>query len=417
MHFDSVEILINEIKQGKMIILMDDPGRENEGDFVMAAECVTPEAINFMAKYGRGLVCMPLSEKRAKQLGLTLMVSEKNQNQSQSRSDLGTQFTNSIEAAVGVTTGISAADRACTIKAAVAKDATACDINQPGHIFPIIAQDGGVLTRAGHTESACDYAQLAGFEPAGAIVEILNEDGTMARKDDLFKIAKEHNIKIGTVADLIKYRMQNEKTLECVHNSKVQTRYGDFTLKIFNDLVGDQTHCVLQKGDDLDQIPSPVPVRVHDIDPLADILAMQYEGSSSCDLHDVMSYMQKEGSGVIILLDKTHTGLSLLNKIKKVDNIALKPKHDISSSLAFKKTGAGSRILHALGLHKIDVIGAPISYAGLEGFDLEIISYIDPKSGEKVKNNIQDENHIDKTNQNTDSSHCKASPKQSSAQC
>ena len=231
----------------------------------------------------------------------------------------------------------------------------------------------------------------------------------MARKDDLFKIAKEHNIKIGTVADLIKYRMQNEKTLECVHNNKIQTRYGDFTLKIFNDLVGDQTHCVLQKGDDLDQISTPVPVRVHDIDPI-DILAMQYEGSSSCDLHDVMSYMQKEGSGIIILLDKTHTGLSLLNKIKKVDNIALKPKHDISSSLAFKKTGAGSRILHALGLHKIDVIGAPISYAGLEGFDLEVISYIDPKSGEKVKNNIQEQNHIEELDQNAKSSH-------SSAQC
>ena len=221
MKLNTVEELIDDIRQGKMVILMDDEDRENEGDLVIAAEQLRAEDVNFMATHARGLICLTLSEARCQQLDLPLMVSD-------NRAQHTTNFTVSIEAAEGVSTGISAADRARTVRAAVARDAVASDIVQPGHIFPLMAQPGGVLSRAGHTEAGCDLARLAGFEPAAAIVEIMNEDGTMARRPDLEKFAEEHNLKIGTIADLIHYRSINEKTVECTRERTIQTQYTDF---------------------------------------------------------------------------------------------------------------------------------------------------------------------------------------------
>lgn len=381
MVFSDVDTLLGELKQGKMIIVMDDPGRENEGDFIMAAECVTPEAINFMATHGRGLVCLPMSSDRAKKLNLSLMVPGAKYD------NLGTKFTNSIEASTGVTTGISAADRSHTIKEAIAPNATASDIVQPGHVFPIIAQDGGVLTRAGHTEAACDYARLAGFDPSGVIVEILNEDGTMARQDDLIKIAEKFDLKMGTIADLIKYRMLHEKTVSCIHEKNIETKYGNFTAKWFQDLLDNQVHCVLQKGEINPEINSEInsekalAVRVYYPDPLIDILNLKnIKDESYVGLEDAMSYMQNEGSGVIIILDRSYSGKLLLDNIKSLDknsSVVNRPK----SEDTVKTVGAGSRILRELGAKKLKVLGAPLNYAGLDGFGLEVVSHVDLKSG------------------------------------
>lgn len=384
MVFSSVDVLLEELKKGKMIIVMDDPGRENEGDFIMAADCVTPEAINFMATHGRGLVCLPMSADRARNLNLNLMVPGAKYD------NLGTKFTNSIEAAAGVTTGISAADRAKTIQAAIAPDAIASDIVQPGHVFPIIAQDGGVLTRAGHTEAACDYSRLAGFDPSGVIVEILNDDGTMARQDDLIKIAEKFDLKMGTIADLIKYRMLHEKTVNCIYEKQINTKFGSFNAKWFEDLLDNQVHCVLQKG----EIKScdnnfELPVRVYYPDPLVDILNINnIKDKSYVDLDSAMEFMQKEGAGVIIILDRKYSGKSILDNIKALDKNSLprvKPEDTI------KNIGAGSRILRELGAKNLKVLGAPLNYAGLNGFGLKVVSHVDLaniksglKSGEKI---------------------------------
>ena len=235
MALNSIEDIIEDIRQGKMVILMDDEDRENEGDLVMAAEHCTAEAINFMARFGRGLICMPMTRDRCEQLGLPLMVQ-------QNASGFGTKFTLSIEAAVGVTTGISAADRARTVQAAVARNAKASDLVQPGHIFPLMSDPGGVLSRAGHTEASCDLAALAGCEPAGVICEIMNDDGSMARREDLERFAEEHDLKIGTIADLIHYRTMNERTVECVEENDLDTEYGVFKLRTYRDNIQGATH-------------------------------------------------------------------------------------------------------------------------------------------------------------------------------
>ena len=367
--FSDVKTLLQDIKDGKMIIIMDDPGRENEGDFIMAAECITPEAINFMAKHGRGLVCMPLSAKKAQDLALNLMVPKSKLDK------LGTQFTNSIEAAEGVSTGISAHDRSRTIQAAIAPSANSSSISQPGHVFPIIAQDGGVLTRAGHTEAACDYARLAGFEPAGVIVEILNEDGTMARQDDLFKIAKKFDLKIGTIADLIKYRMQHEQTVECVNQQNIATKFGEFKVKWFKDLLDNKMHCVLQQGD-ITTNPEPLPVRVYDPDPLIDIFNIQKD-YQSCELADAMQYINNNNYGVIIILDRDNSGQIMCSRMSSLGKDGkLLSANSIRVDGNFKYIGAGSRILRALGASELKVLGAPLHYTALEGFGLKIVSYI-----------------------------------------
>ena len=256
MAFNTTQEIIEDIRQGKMVILMDDEDRENEGDLIMAAEHVTPEAINFMVTHARGLVCLPMTQERCRTLNLPLMV-DKNEAQ------FSTNFTVSIEAATGVTTGISAADRATTIKAAVAKDAKATDIVQPGHIFPLIAKDGGVLNRAGHTEAGVDLPRLAGLEPAGVIVEILNEDGTMARRPELEKFAAKHNLKIGTIADLIEYRNLNETTIQKVAQCSMPTEYGEFELHTFKDSIDNQLHFALKKGEIKEDEPTLVRVHLH----------------------------------------------------------------------------------------------------------------------------------------------------------
>src|SRR5690554_2586648 len=270
--------IIEDIKAGKMVILMDDEDRENEGDLIMAAECITPEAINFMARYGRGLICLTLTEERCEQLNLPLMVGQNN-------SPYATNFTVSIEAAEGVTTGISAADRAQTVLAAVAKDAKPADLVMPGHIFPLKAREGGVLNRAGHTEAGCDLAKLAGLEPAAVIVEILNEDGSMARRPDLEIFAKEHGLKMGTIADLIHYRLQNEPTVERVAECRMPTEFGEFRLVAYRDLLERELHLALVKGD-IEPEESTL-VRVHMQHTLCDLFGNQRD--CGWPLRDVMA--------------------------------------------------------------------------------------------------------------------------------
>src|SRR6056297_41192 len=235
MYFDSIESILEDIKAGKMVVMLDDEDRENEGDLIMAGSLVKPEDINFMARYGRGLICLSLTRERCQQLGLQLMVRDTDRHHQ-------TNFTVSIEAAEGVTTGISAYDRAHTIRTAVRPDAMPTHLNQPGHVFPLMAQPGGVLARAGHTEASLDLALLAGLEPAGVLVEILNEDGTMARRPELEAFAREHGLKVGSVADLIRHRLGTEKTVECIHEQSVGTAYGPFQLKVFRDRILGKLH-------------------------------------------------------------------------------------------------------------------------------------------------------------------------------
>ena len=251
---NTIDEILEDMRRGRMAVIMDDEDRENEGDLIMAADCVRPQDVNFMARYGRGLICLTLTQERCRELRLPLMVSETDKAHR-------TNFTVSIEAAEGVTTGISAHDRAHTIKTAVAAGARAEDLRQPGHVFPLMAQPGGVLTRAGHTEAGCDLARLAGFSPAAMIVEILNDDGTMARRPDLERFAQAHSLKIGTIADLIRYRLKNERSVERVYDSEVGTEFGKLRLCCYEDHVNKNVHIALVKGD-LDSDPPPL-VRVH----------------------------------------------------------------------------------------------------------------------------------------------------------
>ena len=267
-NLDSMEDILKDIRAGKMVILMDDEDRENEGDLIMAAENVRPEDINFMARYGRGLICLTLTPERCRQLRLPLMVSDTNETRT-------TNFTLSIEAAEGVTTGISAYDRAHTVRTAVRPDAVPEDLKQPGHVFPIMAQPGGVLTRAGHTEAGCDLTRLAGLEPAAVIVEILNEDGSMARRPDLEKFAKAHDLKIGTIADLISYRLAKEKTVERIAERTVPTEFGEFRMAAYEDRVNKTVHLALISGELKPE--KPVLVRVHLQNTLNDVVGVRWD--------------------------------------------------------------------------------------------------------------------------------------------
>jgi len=370
MKFNSIEEIIEDIAQGKMVIIVDDEDRENEGDFLMAASKVRPEDINFMATYGRGLVCMPITAERCKQLALPLMVSEKD-----NQEELATNFTVSIEASSGVTTGISAYDRSLTIRAAVAPDADKNSIVQPGHIFPLMAQPGGVLTRAGHTEAGCDLARLAGFEPAAAIVEILNEDGTMARRDDLFKIAEQHDLKIGTIEDLIRYRVQNEKTILREHEATMNTEFGEFNVIAYSDTSNNPsnpTHLALVKGEVKPNTPTLV--RVHLEDSLCDILSLNEEGCS-WPLRDVMKKMDEAGEGVIVIL-RGNTRVSAVDRLKELDANHEQQPEENNAPANLKTIGIGAQILCDVGVSKMKVMSAPMKLHGLAGFDLEITEYV-----------------------------------------
>ena len=353
----SIKELLEDYKQGKMIILMDDENRENEGDLLIAAEKVTKEDVNFMATHGRGLICLTLTQQRCQQLNLPLMVSK--------NSDLhSTNFTVSIEAATGVTTGISAADRAKTILDAVAKNAKPLDIVQPGHIFPLMAQQGGVLIRAGHTEAGCDLARLAGFEPASVIVEILNDDGSMARSADLQKFGKKHGIKLGNIADLIHYRVENEKTVERISQRPFNTKYGEFELYSYLDTIHNDIHIALVKGS-ICKSNEPY-VRVHMENIFKDVMQEVNRGFS---INSALSMISDVESGVFLLLRKQDNQAILEN----IDN------QDYRSSDDGKTFGIGAQILSDLGVTSMKSLGKPKKWPGLEGFGITISEYVNMK--------------------------------------
>lgn len=366
MKLNSTAEIIEDLKQGKMVIIMDDEDRENEGDLLMVAEKVTTESINFMARFGRGLICLTLTEERCRELRLPLMVSD---NQSQ----YSTNFTVSIEAAKGVTTGISAADRALTVQVAVNPESRPEDLAQPGHIFPVKALPGGVLTRAGHTEAGCDLAHLAGFSPAAVIVEVLNDDGSMARRPDLEKFAQQHGLKIGTIADLISYRLENEMTVNRLAACHFPTDYGDFELVSFQDTVNGQIHLALVYGD-IDPEEETL-VRVHMTEPLNDLLFSARE-SRHWQLPDVMKKIQQNGKGVLVLLRLPEQNSQLASKVARYQ------REDRGDTVLPSKTGwdlrtfgVGAQILSALGVKKMRVIGTPSKLTGVSGFGLELAGY------------------------------------------
>ncbi|TBW34214.1 3,4-dihydroxy-2-butanone-4-phosphate synthase [Azotobacter chroococcum] len=356
MALNSIDELIEDIRQGKMVILMDDEDRENEGDLIMAAECVQAEHINFMAKYARGLICMPMTRERCETLKLPLMAPRNG-------SGFGTKFTVSIEAAEGVTTGISAADRARTVQVAAAKNAQADDIVSPGHIFPLMAQPGGVLARAGHTEAACDLARMAGFEPSGVICEIMNDDGSMARRPELEDFAEQHGIKIGTIADLIHYRLIHERTIQRIAEQELDSELGRFHLVSYRDAVEGDVHMALIMGEI--HADEPTLVRVHNMDPLRDLLMVRQPGRWS--LRAAMAEVARAGSGVVLLLGHPLEANEVLTLLREGT-----PK----SPNTYSTVGAGSQILRDLGVRKMRLMSAPMKFNAISGFDLEVVEYL-----------------------------------------
>jgi len=362
MKLNSIQELISDISKGKMVILTDDEDRENEGDLVLAAEKVSSESINFMATHARGLICLVLNEERCEQLKLEPMVRD-------NRTKHNTAFTVSIEAAKGVTTGISASDRTTTILAAVKKDASPEDIVQPGHVFPLRASSGGVLSRAGHTEAGLDLANLAGLEPAAVIVEIMNEDGSMARRDDLEKFAKKHNLKIGTIANLIHYRNINEKKIEKLNQTDVNTEYGKFTLISYKDSIFYRTHLVLLKGKISKE--KETMVRVQQNNTLHDVMSINGFGRR-WSFAKAMSKFAKEGNGVLLLLSQEETPEEIL---KNINFLKGRKKDSQLESPDNRIVGIGAQILRDLGIRRIRLLGAKVKYP-LSGFDLEITEFI-----------------------------------------
>jgi 3,4-dihydroxy 2-butanone 4-phosphate synthase/GTP cyclohydrolase II len=368
MELNSIQEIIDDIRDGKMVIIMDDEDRENEGDLIMAASMVRPEDINFMATHGRGLICLTLTRERCRQLSLPLMV---NDNQDQH----STNFTLSIEAAEGVTTGISAYDRAHTVRTAVQPDARPQDLVQPGHIFPLMARPGGVLTRAGHTEAGCDLARLAGLEPAAVIVEILNEDGSMARRPDLEKFAATHGLKVGTIADLIHYRIANEKSVERVADCELATEYGSFHLYAYQDIVNKGLHLALVKGKVSPN--EPTLVRVHVQNTLGDLFGAQMS-DTGWPLRDAMRRVHDNGSGVVVVLGQQESPRDLVQRIqcynaheRSGEPLTREERHELRTH------GIGAQILTDLGVRRMHVLSAPMVVHGLSGFGLEVVDYID----------------------------------------
>jgi 3,4-dihydroxy 2-butanone 4-phosphate synthase / GTP cyclohydrolase II len=353
---NTIEI-IEDIKNGKMVIILDDESRENEGDLICAADLVTPEIINFMASKGRGLICLPMSTNLCDKYDLQMMTSN---NKAANR----TAFTVSIEAAEGITTGISAADRAYTIRTAVNKDSKASDIVQPGHIFPLKAMEGGVLSRAGHTEAACDLAKLAGLQSAGVICEIMNDDGTMARRDDLIKFGKDNNIKVGTIADLIDYRLSSDSTVEAIHEKDVSNEFGDFKLIVWRDIINDEYHFSLSKGN-LQSIESPlVRVQTHSI--LQDTLGIEDLGKN-WSIRKSLERISNEEAGLFVLINHRDAKSYWLNKLEDKE---VEPKANR------RVIGVGSQILRALDLKKVSVLGTPTKYNAVSGFNIEITGFV-----------------------------------------
>jgi 3,4-dihydroxy 2-butanone 4-phosphate synthase/GTP cyclohydrolase II len=363
--FNTIDEILEDLRRGKMAVIMDDEDRENEGDLIMAADCVRPEDVNFMARFGRGLICLTLTRERCRELRLPLMVSDTD-------STHRTNFTLSIEAAEGVTTGISAHDRAHTIKTAVAAHARPEDLRQPGHVFPLMAQPGGVLTRAGHTEAGCDLARLAGFSAAAMIVEILNDDGTMARRPDLELFARSHDLKIGTIADLIRYRLKNERSVERIYEEGVDTEYGRFRLYCYEDHVNKTVHIALVKGDLNSSVP-PL-VRVHIKDTLRDVVGVHSE-RLGWPLRAAMRRVAGEPSGVVVILRPEETPREFMDSVQLLDSKTPNPRHP--GATVVRTYGIGAQILKDLGLTRMRVLSAPKQLQGLAAFDLEVTGYID----------------------------------------
>ena len=372
MALNTIEEIIQDIRLGKMVILMDDEDRENEGDIVMAAEAVTAEHINFMARFARGLICMPMSRERCERLRLPLMVQR-------NASGFGTKFTVSIEAAQGVTTGISAADRAHTVRTAAARAARAEDIVQPGHIFPLMAESGGVLVRAGHTEAACDLARLAGFEPTGVICEVMNDDGSMARRPDLEQFAVQHNLKIGTIADLIHYRVVNESSIEKIDQGTVATDHGEFVLHSYRDVHSGNIHLAVVKGE-IDNERPPL-VRVQIASALRDLINTQVPGRVGWNTQRCLERIAAEGCGVLLLLAGGESPDNLLASIDIATGkrTAPAPGAPGAGHSSFMTIGLGSQILRDLGIRKFRLMGAPVKYNAISGFDLEVVDYVSPE--------------------------------------
>ncbi|QNI34550.1 3,4-dihydroxy-2-butanone-4-phosphate synthase [Alloacidobacterium dinghuense] len=368
--FTDVPGAIEEIKAGRMIVVVDDEDRENEGDLTLAAEFVTPEAINFMAKHGRGLICLTLTEERADYLRLGPMTQ-------QNSSRFGTAFTETIEAREGVTTGISAHDRSHTIKVAIDSASTANDLARPGHIFPLRARKGGVLVRAGQTEASVDLARMAGLIPAGVICEIMKDDGTMARVPDLTEFCTQHGMKMLTVAELIRYRLQNERYIVRVAESEVPTPYGDFRMIAYeSEVCGGESHVALVKGD-VSQGKEPVLVRVH-----SHCLAGDIFGTTLCDCHSIMQRSLKaiaeEGRGALIYLHNTSRGFDIdrtiaPHRIIMHREARAREHHDDRHQRTLRQVGLGGQILADLGIHKVRLLSnTPTHVPALQGFDVEI---------------------------------------------
>ncbi|MBK1726016.1 bifunctional 3,4-dihydroxy-2-butanone-4-phosphate synthase/GTP cyclohydrolase II [Halorhodospira neutriphila] len=369
--FHTIEEIVADLRQGRMAVILDDEDRENEGDLVMPASLVRPEDINFMARYGRGLICLTLTRERCEQLRLPLMVHSSDEEHT-------TNFTVSIEAAEGVTTGISAADRARTVQAAVAPGARPEDVAQPGHIFPLMAQPGGVLTRAGHTEAGCDLARLAGFEPAAVIVEILNEDGSMARRDDLVAFAREHGLKIGTVADLIAYRVRNERSVSHLGACELPTEHGEFRLHTYRDHLSGALHFALVAGGRARPPEEPALVRVHVETPLADLLGATGP-RCGLPLRAALRQVAREPGGVVVVLRSADPSGEILEHMRCYQGEGACDEEEAPASPDLRTYGIGAQILTDLGVRRMRVLSAPKRMHALSGFGMEVVEYVHPE--------------------------------------
>jgi 3,4-dihydroxy 2-butanone 4-phosphate synthase/GTP cyclohydrolase II len=366
MSISTTQEIVSELRAGRMVILVDEEDRENEGDLVLAAEFVTPEAINFMAKYGRGLVCLTLTEERCEQLNLPMMTSRNG-------TSYGTNFTVSIEAAEGVTTGISAADRAKTVQVAVAKNARPSDIVQPGHIFPLKAQKGGVLMRAGHTEAGCDFAELAGLTPAAVICEIMKDDGTMARLPDLIEFAKEHGLKIGTIADLIHYRSQNESIVERIAETTMQTAYGSFKAIAYRDKPSRGAHLALVHGNPAPDLETLV--RVHQPVSILDLLETKAT-THSWNIASAMAALKASERGAMVLLNCEESSEQMFSQFSALCSGEARPQPR-GARMDLRTYGIGAQILRDLGVGKMKLLASPRKMPSMTGFDLEVVGYQD----------------------------------------